>query len=79
MVTEAGCHNPTGDNGYCAGVLPEIGGNFKKIDFPEKMRDPVVFSQITSENNGMTYTLRQKAVNKKKFHVRLQAEEAQNV
>jgi serralysin len=45
MVTEAGCHNPTGDNGYCAGVIPEVTDRFTKIDFPERMRGvPVLFS-----------------------------------
>ena len=78
MVVEAGCYNPTGDNGYCAGVVPEVKEQFKKINFAEKMRDPVVFSQLTSMNNpNVPLVLRQKGVNKKKFHVRIQAEEAQ--
>lgn len=78
MVTEAGCHNPQDDNGYCAGVIPQVGGNWQKVQFPEKMRNPVVFSQITSKDNALTMTLRQKGVNKKKFMVELQAE-AQSV
>ena len=78
MVTEAGCLNPKEDDGYCAGSA-DVGEQFKKISYPEKMRNPVVFSQITSKNQALPKTLRQKGVNKKKFMVRLQAEEAQSV
>jgi hypothetical protein len=69
MVTEAGCYNAQDDNGYCAGVVPAVGKAFKKIQFPEKMRNPVVFSQITTRNKDLPMVLRMKGVNKKKFMV----------
>merc|ERR1719197_410875 len=77
MVVERGCHNPREVGGYCAGTAENRNTDFAKITFAQKMEDPVVFATMASQSNNRPFVPVIKAVKKKSFKLKIQAEESQ--
>jgi hypothetical protein len=83
MVAEAGSHTLEDGTIYKAGRT-EVANEWKKVIFPtddleELMDDPIVFSQIVTDNTEQPMVTRHKNVDLDGFQVRLQAETSESV
>jgi hypothetical protein len=58
LVAEAGQWKCTSDGSYYSAGVSEVSGTWSKIDFGYSFDNPVVFSQITSDVQGVPMVTR---------------------